>query len=470
MNKSLKTVLFVDLLILFFVFAQYSIFLYSDDFFFKFLQIQIFVFTIWAIYTCFKVSKSWFSLEILFIGTVILFLLSRVFLNLFFPEIYPAYGEDKWQKEFNYSDYTLLKINFVLLFTIVFLHIGIVVGYLLFKIKGDEQIKFSKFFNLKIAYILFAIGAIAYVYKVLYYSYVLKNYGYFAIYSGNFNLPLLVRVLDDFFYIGFFMIMVNKPSKKVAYSLSLFFILMYSTYILTGMRAEFLLIVLTVVWLLAFLYKINVSIKTLLLLLFAIVFMSQLNIFYKYNMSLDSVDITFLTRFFNDQGVTLCVLGYIIEFEDFFIDSVSDGFRHIISPFVNFFLLLTGQLGGKTEYRVDTVYSIGDRLTYYLNPETYLAGGGTGSTFVAELYTLGGSIFLLGIFTILLGIAIIYLTRRVVYKQYGLFLVVTIVPAIFWMSRGAYIYGFQKYIFAWVLIVSVVFMYEMIKKKKGLKV
>lgn len=375
--NNIKLTLLIDLVALLFAGIEYAVFLLSDDFYFGLLQAQLFVFTAWMVLTCYKITKNWFSIEIIFIGTIVLFLLSRIFLNLFFPEIYPAYGEAQWLKDHTFANTTMLKVKFILLFALISLHIGFFTGYAIFRNNPDkEKIKYSKVFGSKLIYVFLAAGLIAYAYKVYFYYNVLSQYGYFAIYDGNHILPLWVRILDDFLYLAFFIILANKPSKKVAYSLSFAFILIYFTYALTGMRAEFMLLLLATLWLLAFLYDWNVKIKYVALLMLGIVFFSNITLALKSNVGAENTIFTSFASFFYSQGVSLLVIGYIVEFENMFISSVTDGIRYVASPFVSKFLFFTGQEAPRSAEEADFVHSISDKLEFFLNPESYLAGGG----------------------------------------------------------------------------------------------
>ena len=141
-----------------------------------------------------------------------------------------------------------------------------------------------------------------------------------------------------------------------------------------------------------------------------------------------------------------------------------DGLRQLVSLYTSKFLMLVGELPPKSVERVDVVFSVGDRLTYTLRPDLYVKGGGTGSSYVAELYSLGSSVAIVAVFNFILGFLIVYLTRSFVYKPYGIFVATFIVPSIFWMPRSAFLYPTQKFLLAMLILTSLAFIYKILRR------
>jgi hypothetical protein len=368
----------------------------------------------------------------------------------------------------------MIKINFILIFTLLSLNIGYILGLLTFKrisffdLKINKVLLFlrrSKFLNKKIGYVLFLVGLAAFMGKVILYAKILHKYGYFYLYSGNYTLPFLIRVLDDFFYIGYFIIMSNIPSKKEGYLISFIFILFYSALLLAGMRGEFFIMLLTVIWLLHYLYNWKIKLWQILLLFIILIITAQLAILIKFpDAKIDFNLLHLIEKFFFSQGVTVLILGYFIEFQHHFVDIYS-GFRYLISPFVSIFYTLTGQYGSRQEMLPTDIYSVGDMLEYFTDPQGYFMGGGTGSSFVAELYGLGGDIFLVIFGSFLLGFFMAYISRKLIFKKYGLFISLFVISIIFWIPRGGYLQPLQKFLFGWLLLFSLIFLYELLNIK-----
>lgn len=454
----LINVFFVALLIF-----EYFLFLLSGNFSIKIIQAELIIFTFYSIIRLYKLSRNWFSLDILFIFVFTLFLSSRIFLNFLFPDTYTTYGEDDWS-EYYFSEQTNTKLTFVILFSLMGIYFGMLIGYSKFK-NIKTKFHYSKIFNYKIAYILFLIGALCFFYKIIFYFNILHNYGYYAIYSGNFVLPFFVRIFDDFFYFGFLMIIMNKPDKKYAYKLGIFFILMYSTYFFTGMRAEFLLILLSTLWLYSLLYNVKIKMINFIFIVLILILISQLNQIYTYSNNLSDFNIAFLFKFFYSQGITLLVPGYVIEWNDYFFDNNLNGIRHFVAYFTEKITTIIGISKKASLEAINQNFLLGDRLTYLLDENKFFSGGGTGGSFVAELYILAfGNIFLLLIFCVITGYIIIYIQKKLIYKKYGLFISAIMINGILYMPRSVYIKFIGQYILAILILIVLKIIYTILKQ------
>lgn len=465
LRKKLVYILFIDLLLLALISAQYIFYIALGEYYFKVLQVELLLVYLWCVLTCRSVTNNWLSLEILFYITVFIFLLSRIFLNLFFPNTFLAYGESQWLDGHQFQPQTLTTLHFLLLFTLLALHVGIFYGYRSFSLTKTIQFTSYKYLNRKVAIALLVIGFTCFIIKIIYIKHILDTYGYFAIYSGLHTPPLALRIFDNFFYIGYFMFICTFPTKSVAYRLSLIFMIFYSAYVLTGMRAEFVLMLLTTLWLISHVYDWRPKYIILASIAILIVLFSQLSAMLKYGLGVDIAPYTIVGQFLYSQGVSLLVLGYVIEFENLFTSSIFDGIRHIISPYTSKILMLAGELPPRSGERVELVHSIGDKLTYTLRPNLYVQGAGTGSSYVAEIYSLGGNMAITSVLNAVVGFLMIYVTRRLLFQQYGLFIATFIVPGVLWMPRSAFLYPTLKLIIAALVIFCVAMVFQAIRKK-----
>ncbi len=458
----LKKQFFINIILICYVTCEYIYFLYSETFFLKFIELQLVMVFFFSIVSTYLITKRWLDIYIMFLAMFFLFLVVRPFMHLFNFVNVINYGETAWfrvRKGFVFSEYTMIKINFILLFSLLFMNLGYIVGLKKFNITGKSLfVPKSKYLTKQIGYAFFAIGLVAFLGKVYSYVHVLKAYGYFYLYSGDYTLPIWIRVFDDFFYIGYLIIMINKPSKKEGYALSIIFIVLYATMLLTGMRGEFFTLVFAVIWLLAFLYDWRPKLVYLILSGIGLMLLAQLTLAVKFSY-VDFSNLSFfdmINTFLYSQGVSILILGYFIEFADHFVNIYS-GFRYIISPFVTVFYTLTGQMGNRTEMSPSDIYSVGDQLEFFTDPNGYYMGAGTGSSFIAELYGLGGDVFLVAIGSFLLTFFMAYLVKRLVYKQYGFFLTMVILPIFFWIPRASYLQPIQKLLFGYILLYGFVF-------------
>ncbi len=334
----------------------------------------------------------------------------------------------------------LIKINFVLAFTLLSMNLGYLLGFRKYMTTASSKnlfFSYAKIFNIKIAYFFYFFGLAGFFSKVFLYVKLLANYGYFYLYSGNYTLPLFVRISDDFFYIGYLMIMMNLPTKKEGYIISFITIILYSSSLLTGMRGEFFTVFFSIIFLLSLIYKWRIGLLPivffgvlLMLLGQSILIIKFSNVSYDFSQIFDLVNV-----FLYSQGVSVLVLGYVIEFSEMFVGFYK-GFRYLIAPFVNIFLTVTGQKLPRHLSDPTLEYNLSDQICYFIDIERYMSGGGYGSSYVVEFFAFGGDVIFVILGCLLLGYFISYLSHKFIYKKYGLFIVMMIMPILFWLPRS----------------------------------
>ena len=474
MKSKIDLILIINILLVIIISIEYIFFLIFEEFSLKILEFQLMLVFVYSIFSIYYLTKNWLNIYIMFLSIIFLFLLTRPLMHLLDIGSMINYNEYEWFKireDFKFSDFTMNKINFILIYMLLFLNIGYLTGlrYFFKPIVNILALKMqtSKYLNIKFGYIFFFIGLVAFLIKVFLYAKILHKYGYFYLYSGNYTLPFIIRVLGNFFYIGYVIIMVNIPNKKKAYLISLIFLIFYATILFTGMRGKFFIVALSVLYILSILYNWRPKLWQNLIIGVILIILAQLTMAIKFSyISFKDFNLfNIINKFLYNQGVTILVLGYFVEFSNHFVNLYS-GIRYIISPFVSLFYTLTGQYGSRLEMKPTDIYSVGDMLQYFTDPNGYYMGAGTGSSFVVELYGLGGDIIFVAFGCFLLAFIIAYLSERFIYKKYGFFIFLIILPTLFWIPRGSLLLPFQKFIFAIVLLVTFIFLYELIKVKK----
>lgn len=92
---------------------------------------------------------------------------------------------------------------------------------------------------------------------------------------------------------------------------------------------------------------------------------------------------------------------------------------------------------GQSEELVQHTLSLDDQLMYAVNPELYLSGVGYGSSYIAELYQLGGVLALI-IGSYLIGRIIKWYERNYNKSYTYVYFSWFIIPHLIWTSRGSY--------------------------------
>ncbi|MDA3055413.1 MULTISPECIES: O-antigen polysaccharide polymerase Wzy [unclassified Campylobacter] len=474
-KKYIVLFLLIDFIFMFFIMSQYLLDIGYSKTYFKILEFQNIFLSLYAIATIYKINKNWFSLEILFIGCFNIFLNMRNILNFFFPDIYEAYEESYRLANFIFSDNTFLELNFILLFTMLSIHIGMMLGFAKYnKFINTSIPKANYIFNLKLGYIMFFIGLFAYLVKTVINIKIILSMGYEAIYTTN-AVPSIISMLDNFFLLGFIFIMINKIEKRKGKIFFLIFVLISLISLASGARATFFLYLLSALWLYTTVYSYKIKFKTLLVLVFSLFLLASMVQFIRHA---DTDNITFAEVFkiFYSQGITILVVGFVVEFKDYFTTSINQHTGFLLSPFFGLLDVMSGNIM-KQDMRLEVAHPhLADVLSYFLFPEKFLEGHGLGGSFVAEIWLFGGgSMISVVFFSLILGFFISFVQNKLIYTKYGLFVAANIVMYILFANRNNYltIFTFFVMMFCFVLLLRILFSIlnslEIISKKSQRK-
>ncbi|MDA3052020.1 O-antigen polysaccharide polymerase Wzy family protein [Campylobacter sp. JMF_01 NE2] len=458
MNKKyIFLFLFVDFIFLFLITSQYLLNIGYSETYFRILEFQNIFLSLYAITTIYKINNNWFSLEILFIGCFNIFLNMRNILNFFFPDLYEAYNESARLTNFIFSNSTFIELNFMLLFTMLSIHIGMLLGFAKYNKFANMSIpKANYIFNLKLGYIIFFIGLFAYLAKMMIYIKIYFTMGYEAIYLDN-STPWIISLLDNLFLLGFIFIMINKIEKRKAKIFFIIFVLLSMVGLISGARAKAFLYILNALWLYSTVYSYKIKFKTLFLFVVSLFLLASIIQLLRHN---DTISFSGIFSIFYSLGVSVLVNGFVIEFKENFTETVSQYTGFLLNPLIGLFNAITGNYMPQDE-RIGTIHqSLADALSYFLFPDKFLAGHGLGSSFVAEIWLFGGgSMISVVIFSLILGFFISFVQNKLIYTKYGLFVAANIVMYILFANRNNYltIFTFFVLMFCFVLFLKIFF-------------
>ena len=111
---------------------EYMSFLFLGDFYLKFIEAQVILIFFYSIISTFKITNNWLNLYIIFLSLTFLFMISRPFMHLFNLVDLINYDEIEWYRigsNFQFKKTTMIIINFILAYTLIFLNIGYLYGY-----------------------------------------------------------------------------------------------------------------------------------------------------------------------------------------------------------------------------------------------------------------------------------------------------------------------------------------------------
>ncbi|MEH7383522.1 O-antigen polysaccharide polymerase Wzy [Bacillus sp. JJ1533] len=324
-------------------------------------------------------KEKFFNIFQIFLGTFFIFNLSRIFLKLINDSNYREL-DLFYSGVLSYTDsIELLKVYTVFIFGIT---IAWTLNYIF--LKQHEQtfvalklISIKNFitYGLVVYYVLFFI-------KMLITIKLTQQFGYLYIFTGgisNYNFPFFLTGVENitrFLFILYLFLNKSKVNKFII--MGYLFVLLFG--MLSGQRGPGLVTLLLIAWIYSERYKkINLR-KVLYISLFSILATRFIAVF-RYD-NKESITENIIFKFLNSQGISMNILAELITFKDKLVYNGNVYFFHY------FKILFNPNQGGQTIERLNNTTYLGDQLTYFLSPEIYLAGRGTGTSLVAEFYDL----------------------------------------------------------------------------------
>lgn len=257
-------------------------------------------------------SRKLLSLEMFFFACIFLFLASRIILDFFFGGLPSSYGATRWLADYEFSAGTINRISFLISWSILLIGLGTVIGHIIWPANGKNRPAVPFKFDRRIALIIWALGSVAIFYKSIVYFEFIRENSYFALYSGVTILPFYVRILDDFMFLGLALYLATLPKSVHVRRICIASIVVLTTTVFTGLRAEFSLSFLVIVWMYTVLNPSADNIRAVIILLFGIICFSLASAFLK-NTTADNAVLFQPLTFLYQQGVSVLVLGYYFE-------------------------------------------------------------------------------------------------------------------------------------------------------------
>lgn len=402
-----------------------------------FLESQTLFLLLSAIFTGRYIMRhAWSDVYFLFLFTFTLFLLSRVFLDLFGlfdlqVGTFLASG-----LIFSYAETAELLIYLSLF--LCFFQIGSIC-FSCQKINTKVTIKKSYPYE-KLGLILFFLGLPGnYITVSTIYEYSLAH-SYLDLYTAtkaSFGIPWYATGSATICLIGYMFFVASIPSKrKFIFISSIYFIIWLFT-LLAGSRGAPIVYLLYCTWYYytfistAKLRKRNMFIMAgggVLLLQFIALSREKADV---VAISLSKV----FAQFFSDQGTSLLILQVMIKYKN---ELLSTELPYVITssirPILNYIPELGSELGGK----------MNEILFAY-------PGASLGSSFIAELYDLGIIGFVVMSFVV--GVFIEWYPRVCTYNRVALFMSMIFIRNMIWMPRGSFFPNLTEILFPLVVLV-----------------
>jgi oligosaccharide repeat unit polymerase len=330
-------------------------------------------------------------------------------------------------------------------FSLLFFHLGALYAFMQTKkysslnitqIYKNPNIKYIRNFGL----FLFFIALIPFLMRnYLIFNYIL-NYGYNAIYIDGLGSALpnpILRISDDILLFGACVYYSTYPQGKFYYVVTFFYLLAIITLLGGGARGGM------VTWIFGFLSYIgfrNVKINKkriihILVVGYVLIYVVQIiglnreTNFSTFELKQEDSDLVY--TFLKSKGGSIQTIGFFLEHEN----DIDNKPLYFLSPVFNLFRISSSSKG-QTASNAHSSYVLGYKLTYLISPNMYLSGGGTGSSFIAEVYAAGGILGTM-ILSLLWMFFFIYIIERYKYAYPGTILLLYILPIFFWAPRAS---------------------------------
>lgn len=364
-----------------FIIPQYFIFI---------SEVLIFIFIIITFYYSYYKNRCWNNYETISYICFYIFICSRIIIDLFSFDLSKDntnFGLITWSSDIVSRNDVVELLNIVFLF-LVGMFCGSIFQDKKILSKYDFRYKLkNKYYGILLKFFSF-IFLLLFLYKGYSYFLIITLYGYNSLFTGDsLYLPIYVSISDSLLLITIGVLMATDKKNILKYMILLFFISLI--YLLIGMRWKFFALMLTIFALLNYLKGIKLKVSSLFLMGFLSIILSQFILLYRYGLQ-NGFSFGDIVSFFNEQGVSLLITELVLVHKDHFLNYY-DGIQHLIAPVKIVYLKLIGTNlvnGGNTP---EIIGSLSQKFASYMDYNSYINGGGYGSSSVTELYIAGGN-------------------------------------------------------------------------------
>lgn len=373
-----KVLFFGFLIILCFLAGSFILFSFNQKgLLVKYSELMLFVTYFYILFIQIK-TNGLFHLFTLFLFTFFLFTLGIPFLDLLGVVHIKGMGLFVLKK---LSDRTLFELYTYMLFFLMFTFWGSTIGR-----KSDEKKEFKINYNalfLQLGFCVFFIAMPGLILKYYLQLHVVLQKGYLAIYDGSFdkiNYPLICMGSGTLLILGYCLILTAVPSKKVFFIFTFIFIALQVLNVLKGQRSVLMLPLIFVLWYYYNVYGSKIAMGKIFLVVFTILVVSQSLQYYREGrVSKDGFFGKYVFSFFKTQGVSVFIPAYQIEFKK---ELKNDRYPYMLTP------LMPNANQYQSMKRLHDLNYLSDKVAYFLTPDGFKKGFGTGSSIIGLFYDL----------------------------------------------------------------------------------
>lgn len=407
--------------------------------------------------------KKVLSLSTLFIASFTFFILARILVDLFVGI--------NFAETISFTFYKFSPVVQREMLSILFIHIwSIFLGFFIFRFINTPKklivFNFSKGIFKFSTYLFYITLPIA-IYSTYVKLFLVLNDGYLSLFKDNKNTEgLIVLICNMVFTFSFYLIISSRPPIGKLKVYAIFYYLTLLLTLLTGQRGFALCQIVIVSYAIISLYNIKVNFFRIFIFFVGIMFLA---IFIEANRSNSDfiLNSDIFVLFIYGQGISLQVLGYSIEYQNILNYNFLNLFAEFRSVAESIYYRLIGEKSIITRSAYLSMKEFGHlglKLSYTLNRDKFFLGQGIGSSYLAELYLVGGkSLVLIG--GVLLGYIIEFLNFKMLKNRKYLLLILMFGSSLIFLPRDSLFAFFSTNIIVILLYILLKVLFPKIHKK-----
>jgi len=387
-NRRLYVIQYLLLVVLLTIqYNSYSSILSNSSLLFL-LKTEFIVVFLYTIFLSARIS-GYMSVYTLFLTFSFLFNYSRIFLDYFSSFTINDGDLFNW---ITLSNSTVVELIYLVLFYLL----SATIAFLIFYKKKELCLpKNNGFVNLgkNIIYLL-AIPSV--IMNILVLKFILSQ-GYLALFNGevlDYKYSWIGNVLARLNYFGYLLFLSGIPDKKQFMKVTRLFLVIIFISALKGQRGGFLLLLIYSIWYYHNIYGFKFNLRKAFKISTIVLVFSQFIVVFRSNVTSKLEVLNIPYEFLKANGVSLLVPAYLIEYKTSF---VNNGTPYLFTPIYDYFYRIFIDSSVFYEGRTDELLKVSNylsnQLIYFINSYSYYAGFGTGTSYLAEFYDLGGLFF-----------------------------------------------------------------------------
>jgi len=267
------------------------------------------------------------------------------------------------------------------------------------------------------------------------------------------GIPYYIRITNMLFTAGFYIIIASVPPKKIFIKYFVIYLLTLIPILISGERGEVMVPIIFFIWYYDRIYNKRISIVKMATIAFVMMAVSYIISVVRVGNTVQNYTLlAILLGFLGTSATSFALLGYYIQFK---ADIPDHNYPFVLDSLIGGLTGATGQ----SEYVLSIRSSLGHQLVYALNPNYYLNGQSTGTSFIAECYEFGTIGVLIG--AIVLGYYCVAFEKYILKGKFRMIFLYLAFQLIILSPRGALLLSIYDIIKYSICFIFLKFMYNL---------